>query len=76
MLIFPFCLLLIINFLRVSHLPHSLSQNIVQLANLLRSDCGCLFHGLQFMREPDDYIPLKYYFSFNLGLKEAQEHKY
>ena len=28
------------------------------------------------MREPDDYIPLKYYFSFNLGLKETQEHKY
>ena len=26
---FPFCVLLIINFLRVSHLPRSLSQNIV-----------------------------------------------
>ena len=26
---FPFCLLLIVNFLRVSHLPRLLSQNIV-----------------------------------------------
>ena len=62
MLIFPLCPFLIMNFVRVSHLPHSLIQNIVQLANLLRLRMSFSRLVTEFIREPKDDIPLKYYY--------------
>ena len=64
------------NFLRVIHLPHTLSQNIVQLlANLLRLCMSFSRLEPEFMREPDDDLLLKYYPGLNWGLKVAQDHK-
>ena len=74
-LMFPLCFLLIMNFLRVIHLPHMLSQNIVQLANLPRLCMSFSRLGPEFIREPDDDLLLKFYSSFNWGLKLAQEQK-
>ena len=65
MLIFALCLLLIMNFLRVSHLPYSLSQNIVQLANPLRFCMPFSRLGPEFMRGPDDDILPEYYYGLN-----------
>ena len=59
MLLFALCLFLIMNSLRVSHLPHSLIQNIVQLANLLRLRMSFSRLVTEFIREPNDDIPLK-----------------
>ena len=75
MSIFPLWLFLIINFLRVSHLPHSLSQNIVQLANLLRLRISFSRLGTEFIRDSNDDILLKYYYGFCWGLKVTQERK-
>ena len=64
------------NFLRVIHLPHTVSQNIVQLlANILRSCMSFSRLAPEFMRELDDDILLKYYPGLNWGLKVAQDHK-
>ena len=64
------------NFLRVIHLPHTVSQKIVQLlANHLRSCMSFSRLGPEFMREPGDEILLKYYPGFNWGLKVAQDHR-
>ena len=57
------------------HLPHMLSQNIVQLANLPRLCMSFSRLGPEFIREPDDDLLLKFYSSFNWGLKLAQEQK-
>ena len=65
MLIFALCLLLVMNFLRVSHLPYSLSQNIVQLANSLRFCMPFSRLEPEFMREPDDDILSEYYNGLN-----------
>ena len=42
------------NSLRVSHLPHSFHQNIVQLGNLLRFGMSISGLGPEFMRPYDD----------------------
>ena len=52
------------------HLPHMLSQNIVQRLCMSFSRLGP-----EFIREPDDDLLLKFYSSFNCGLKLAQEQK-
>ena len=67
MLIFALLLIkvLIMNFLRVIHLPYSLSQNIVQLANPLRFCMPFSLLGPEFMREPDDDILPEYYYGLN-----------
>ena len=63
------------NFLRVIHLPPMLSQNIIQLANLPRLYMSFSWLGPVFIREPDDDLLLKFYSSFNWGLKLAQAQK-
>ena len=76
MLMFALCLFLIKNLLRVSHLPHSLIQNIVQLANLLILRMSFKRLVTEFIREPNDDIPLKFYYhGFSWGLKKSQERK-
>ena len=63
------------NFLRVSHLPHSLSQKIVQLANRLRFCMPFSRLEPESMREPDDDILPEYCYGLNGGLKLTEEHK-
>ena len=73
MLMFALCLFLI---MRVSHLQHSLIQNIVQLANLLILRMSFKRLVTEFIREPNDDIPLKFYYhGFSWGLKKSQERK-
>ena len=56
---FALCLFLIMS---VSHLQHSLIQNIVQLANLLILRMSFKRLVTEFIREPNDDIPLKFHY--------------